>query len=196
MQAGDGQVGSRSELLGVADDVEDKGAANRVAANQQAIAFADDGGAAGDPVAVHRERLSARLAKAVQDILQLEVHDAALHVDGQSRPMNRDLAIDKLQGGQFLLDRLRVGATRAKGLAQLRLLLAQIGALLQQLVVGLVQVIDQQGDAGVVQLYVARAGIDQRVDFLPVGSDEVGPEPLRLAASRALRKAAGVSRPW
>jgi len=64
--------------------------------------------------------------------------------------VHRDLATDHPQRRQLLDDCLGVCATRGERLPQLRLLLRKRRTLLDQLVVGMVQVVDEQCHAGIV----------------------------------------------
>ncbi|TME89015.1 MAG: hypothetical protein E6I43_01360 [Chloroflexi bacterium] len=69
------------------------------------------------------------------------------------------LAVDLAQGGELLLDRLRVCAAGRQRVADLCLLLREGNALLEQLVVGTVQVVDQQRHARIV---LCRQGASHR----------------------------------
>src|SRR5437588_43599 len=148
LQGARGQVGGGLELLRVADHEQRERRAQASSADQQVLTSADDRRAADDPVAVERKGLGARIAETVQGVLELEVHDRPLNPNLQPGPPDRDLATDLAQHGQLFLNRLGVGTSGGERLAQLRFLLRQRGSLLDQLVIGAVEVVDQQRHAG------------------------------------------------
>src|SRR2546428_3043653 len=150
LQGARGQVRGGLELLRVADHEQRERRAQGSSADQQVLTSADDRCAADDAVAVERKGLGARVSETVERVLELEVHDRALDPNLQSWSSYRDLATDLAQDGQFLFNPLGVGTAGGERLAQLRFLLRQCGSLLDQLVVGAVEVVDQQRHAGFV----------------------------------------------
>jgi hypothetical protein len=114
-----------------------------MAGDHEGIAAAYHRCAGDDAIAVQRNRLRAGVAEVIESILELEVHHRPLDPDLESWSMHRHRAIDLAQRGQFFGDRLGIGAAGGKRLLELRLLLSERRALLHQLVVGAVEIIDQ-----------------------------------------------------
>src|SRR5437773_6865470 len=150
LQAAGGEVGGRPELLRVADDQQAQRGAHRMPIDEQAVAAALDRRTADDALAVQRDRLGSRIAQVVERILQLEVHDRAPDLDAQPGSVDGRLPVDLAQSRELLLDLLRVGAAGRQRVPDLRLLLREGHALLEQLVVSAVEVVDQQRHARII----------------------------------------------